>query len=265
MGIAGYQSDIRLGLQDVQGDGNLPLENNLGGYGITTGADENVYELTLDPPLTKVYEAGLPLEVQFHNANTDIATLEIDGQGAIPLKKFNDKSLVPLENGDLNTGIVYKLVFDGTCFQVLTGIFPEIEINQNNAQVLEIQDENIDLTKVFYAGNQNKYLLVNNNLVVCSDIRLRRVGGAGIFGAGGTSGTVLKMPVPEGVTGVISWTTMSTENNPFFCRLSSLGIVVIRGELTSDVDEVVLNFPSYIAKTPIEFPVNPVFNPPPQP
>lgn len=258
----GYQSDIRFSFKDVQGEDNLPVQNSLGGYGVTTGANENVYELALDPSLTRAYEAGLPLEVQFHATNTNAATLDIDEQGAVPLKKFNGETLIPLENGELKTYVVYKLVFDGDCFQVLTGIFPVVGIQQNTMEVRTIQDENIDLTKVFYANNQNRYLVMNGNLIVCSDIRLRKVGGAGIFGSNGTNGTVLKMPIPEGVGGVISWTALSTENNPFFCRLSGLGVLVIQGELTSDVDELVLNFPSYIAKTPIEFPDTPVFDVP---
>lgn len=264
--MGGYQSDLRI--DDIKGDTNIPLENSLGGYGVTTGADDNIYELSLDPKLTKEYEAGLPIELRFHQANTDAATLNIDKQGAVPLKKFDGQSLVPLAAGDLKTDLIYKLVFDGSCFQVLTGISLEVDIptiGLNSQEVLSIQDENIDLTKVFYANNQNKYLVINGNLIVCSDIRLRKVGGAGIFGSLGTSGTVLKMPVPLDVNGVISWTTLSTENNPFFCRLSGFGVLTIRGELTSDLDEVVLNFPSYIAKTPIEFPQTPVFDPPPQP
>ncbi|QKX04125.1 hypothetical protein HN014_04125 [Aquimarina sp. TRL1] len=264
--MGGYQSDFRI--EDVRGEENLPLENSLGGYGVTTGADDNVYELSLSPPLTKEYEAGLPIELRFHKENTDVATLNVDKQGAVSLKKFNGQSLVPLVAGDLKTDLIYKLVFDGFCFQVLTGILPKVDIptiGSNSQEVRSIQDENIDLTKVFYNRNQNKYLVINGNLIVCSDIRLRKVGGAGVFGSLGTSGTVLKMPVPLDVTGFISWTTLSTRNNPFFCRLSGFGVLTIRGELTSDLDEVVLNFPSYIAKMPIEFPQTPVFDPLPQP
>jgi len=124
-----------------------------------------------------------------------------------------------------------------------------------------VQEENIDLSSVFIAGTADTYLVINGNLIVCSDIRLRRVGGAGAFGSLATNGSVLKMPVPLDIGGFISWTTLSTENNPFFCTLSSFGLLTIRGELTSDVDEVVVNFPPYIAKTPLEFPVTPVFNP----
>ena len=261
MSLSGYQSDVRLNIADIAGDGNVPSENSLGGYGVTTAKEDNSYELKLEPSLTKTYRAGLPLHIRFHRGNTDAATLNIDGQGAVPIKKFNGGMLAALDSGDLKTDVVYTLVFDGTCFQVLTGILP-VGISSNNAEVRSIADEQIDLNSVFYANTQNKYLIVNGNLIVCSDIRLRKVGGAGVFGPNGTSGTVLKLPVPEGISGFISWTALSTENNPFFCRLSGLGVVNIRGELISETDELVLNFPSYIARMPVEFPETPVFNPP---
>ncbi|WP_025741892.1 hypothetical protein [Aquimarina pacifica] len=133
-------------------------------------------------------------------------------------------------------------------------------VSRNQQEVLTIDDQNIDLEKVFYLNDQNVYAIVNENLVTCIDIRLRKVGGAGEFGSLGTGGTILKLPAPEGVSGFVSWTTQSTEGNQFYCRMSSFGIVVIEGQLTSDLDEIVLNFPSYIAKTPLEFATVPAFN-----
>jgi hypothetical protein len=258
MEIAGYQSDFTL--DNVSGDSNLPQENSLGGYAITTGADDNVYALSLDPSLTKPYKAGLSVEVVFHNANTDSATLNIDNQGAMPLKKFNGISLTSLTAEDLKTKLVYKLVFDGTCFQVLTGIPLGTGISQNSQVTFSILDENINSEDVFYVINGNKYAVINGNLVIPRNIRLRKVGGAGQLGGTASSGAVLKMPTPADIGGVIAWTTQSSEGNLFFCQLSGLGVLVITGEFTSDLDEVSIHFPSYVAKTPLEFPVLPVFN-----
>ncbi|WP_025663277.1 hypothetical protein [Aquimarina megaterium] len=260
MEIAGYQSDLTL--DNVSGDSNLPQENNLGGFGNTTGANENVYELSLNPKLTKSYKAGLSVEVVFHNSNTDNATLNIDNQGAIPLKKFNGVSLIPIIAGDLKTALIYKLVFDGNCFQVLTGIPLETGISQNSQVVFSILDENINSDDVFYISNRNKYAVINGNLVIPQNIRLRRVGGAGQLGGTASGGTVLKMPTPADVGGVIAWTVQSSEGNSFFCQLSGFGILVITGEFTSDLDEVSIHFPSYVAKIPLEFATIPVFNTP---
>lgn len=263
MGNGGYQSDFRL--DNVRGDGNIPIENSLGGYGITTSTIDDIYELSLAPKLTKVYEAGVSIEVVFHRANTAVVTLNIDKQGAIPLKKFNGVSLIPLIAGDIKTELIYKLVFDGNCFQVLTGIPISTGISQNSQVVFSILDENINSDDVFYINNRNTYVVINGNLVTPQNIRLRRVGGAGALGGSASGDAVLKMPAPSEVGDVIAWTTQSSEGNFFFCQLSGFGVLAIEGEFTSDLDEVPINFPSYIAKTPLEIASTPIFNTPPIP
>lgn len=255
--MGGYQSDFRLA--DVRGDSNIPLENSLGGYGITTSVTDDAYELSLDPKLTKPYEAGVAIEVVFNRINTEAATLNIDGQGAVPLKKFNGVSLVPLAANDLKTNLIYKLVFDGRCFQVLTGISLPTGISQNSQEIFSVLDENINSDDVFYVSNRNKYAIVNGNLVIPQNIRLRRVGGAGQLGGGASGGVVLKMPVAANLDETITWTTQSSQGSFFLCQLSGLGLLIIEGEFTSALDEVSIHFPSYVAKTPIEIPATPVF------
>ncbi|GAA0892655.1 hypothetical protein GCM10009122_23340 [Fulvivirga kasyanovii] len=122
--IGGYQSD--LDLQKVKYVGDFPVENSLGGFGETTGTGNN-YQLALNPPISK-YREGLPLEVKFHAVNTGTATLNVDGKGAVPLKKISNGVLVPLEAGDIKAAIHY-LVYDGTSFQVATGILPSFSID----------------------------------------------------------------------------------------------------------------------------------------
>ncbi|WP_271769194.1 hypothetical protein [Aquimarina algiphila] len=261
--MGGYQSDFRISA--TRGEDNLPLENSLGGYGVTTGTDDNVYELSLDPKLTRPYEAGLPVEVVFHSENTEAVTLNIDEQGAIPLKKFNGVSLIPLIANDLKTNLVYNLVYDGSCFQVLTGIPLSTGISQNREEIFSVLDENINSDSVFYISNRNRYSVINGNLVTPLNIRLRRVGGAGQTGGTGSGATVLKMPALAEFGSVIAWTTQSSEGNIFLCQLSSFGVLAIEGEFTSELDEVLIIFPPYIAKLPLEIPANPVFNVPPVP
>ncbi|WP_299186664.1 hypothetical protein [uncultured Aquimarina sp.] len=261
--MGGYQSDFRISA--IRGEDNVPLENSLGGYGITKDVSDNEYQLTLDPKLTKPYAAGLAVEVVFHSINTEAATLNIDDRGAIPLKKFNGVSLIPLIANDLKTDLVYKLVFDGSCFQVLTGIPFSAGISQNREEIFSVLDENINSDSVFYTGNRNRYSVINGNLVTPLNIRLRRVGGAGQTGGTGSGGTVLKIPAMAEFGDVIAWTTQSSEGNFFFCQLSSFGVLAIEGEFTSDLDEVLIQFPPYIAKLPLEIPTNPVFNVPPVP
>ncbi len=250
----GYQSDLTL--NNIRGDGNVPIENSLGGYGVTIGNAINKYYALLSPTLTSPYKTGLPLHIYFHQPNTGASSINIDRKGLVPLKKFDGDALVDLASGDIQIGIIYTLVFDGTVFQVLTGIPPKGQTGTAIQQeIFSIEDRNIEGNKVFYFGEQNKYAVINGNMITPIDIRLRSVDGAG-----GLSGAVLKMPVPLDIDGVISWTSLSVSGNPFFCRLSGFGVVHIDGTLSSAIDEVVLNFPTYIAKTPLEFPRTPLFN-----
>ncbi len=124
-------------------------------------------------------------------------------------------------------------------------------------EVILIPDKDINLDSVFYVNNQKRYAITNGNLLTNIDIRLRRKNGPGQI-----NGAVLKLPVPLGVDSVISWTTLSTEGNPIFCRMSGFGVITIQGELTSVLDEVVLNFPPFVAELPLKVPDTPVFNVP---
>lgn len=114
----GYDSDVNL--QNIEFVGDFPLENSLGGFGLSTGATNN-YILTLDPPLTQ-YRIGMPFQVKFNVVNTGAATLNVDGNGAIPLKKIVNGALVDVVANDINTTRVFFLVYDGTVMQVVSGI-----------------------------------------------------------------------------------------------------------------------------------------------
>lgn len=128
----GYQSDIS---HDFQGD--IPVEQTLGGFATTTGT-ANLYVLELQTPLTQ-YREGLALRVKFHSANTHSAVLlNVDGLGDISLKKIVGSQRVNLETGDLGTAPIYDLTYDGTFFQVLTGIGSATTASPNlNALILK--------------------------------------------------------------------------------------------------------------------------------
>ena len=123
-----------LDLSEIPLVGDIPLENNIGGFGQTTGGTDN-FILTLNTPISQ-YRVGMHLQVIFNHANTGVTTLNIDGQGVVPLKKIVGAALVDLDANDLNLTGVYDLVFDGTCFQVVNGI--EVSIN-SLPQASEVQ------------------------------------------------------------------------------------------------------------------------------
>ena len=114
----GYQSD--LDIENIRLTGNLPLNSTDGGYGVTSGSDNN-YLLTLDPPLLR-YEAGLSFQVVFHETNTGDATLNINGLGALPIRVNSDNSLTDVVANDLAPSVIYEIKLDGNAFQLIAPI-----------------------------------------------------------------------------------------------------------------------------------------------
>ena len=135
MTAGGYTSDVNF--NNIHYVGDFPAENSLGGVGSTTGATDD-YELALTPTLTQPYRQGLLLQVKFNHPNTGNATLNVDGKGAAPIMKIiGSGTLVSVEPDDLNTITHYILLYDGTCFQVASGIAVEPgNATENNAGIV---------------------------------------------------------------------------------------------------------------------------------
>lgn len=112
--IGGYQSDLNLNTLSFVG--NFPIEHSLGGFGIANGL--NNYILTLSPPITE-YRLGMPLAVKFQNNNTGVATINVDGEGVVSIKKIVAGNLVDIAANDLDSDKIYFLIYDGTYFQIV--------------------------------------------------------------------------------------------------------------------------------------------------
>ncbi|MGE0638498.1 MAG: hypothetical protein AB7P01_18805 [Bacteroidia bacterium] len=111
--IGGYQSDVNL--NDINFVGDFPIDHSIGGFGITTGADD--YMLALTPAILQ-YRQGLPLAVRFSETNTGEATLNVDERGVVPIRKILFGALAPLAANDLLQDKIYLLVYDGQYFQI---------------------------------------------------------------------------------------------------------------------------------------------------
>jgi hypothetical protein len=86
-----------------------------GGIPAATAAGTDTYTATMTPTVTS-YVAGASYLIKFTNANTTVATLNLDGVGAISLVK--DVS-TPLNAGDIAAGKEILVVYDGTNFQTI--------------------------------------------------------------------------------------------------------------------------------------------------
>jgi hypothetical protein len=87
-------------------------------YAADSGA-ANVYAVTL-APVPGAYAAGLQVTFKAANANTGASTLNVNGLGAEAIKKSGGATA--LATGDILAGQIVSVVYDGTNFQIQTGL-----------------------------------------------------------------------------------------------------------------------------------------------
>lgn len=80
------------------------------------------YVISLTPTL-RAYVIGQRVTFTANTANTGACTLNVDSLGAITIKKFNDQDL---ETGDIESGQVVDVIYDGTNFQLQTPLASNI-------------------------------------------------------------------------------------------------------------------------------------------
>jgi len=90
---------------------------DIGGRVTTTGT-ATAYAYAATQAISALYD-GLILTFDAHTTNTGSATLAVDGLSATTLKKHNDQNLAA---GDIEAGQKVMVVYDGTNFQLLSGL-----------------------------------------------------------------------------------------------------------------------------------------------
>lgn len=91
--------------------------------GGTSSGAANVYAITLTPAIT-AYVAGMRLSFGAHQTNTAACTLNVNGVGAVGIKKKNSSSSIA--PGDIQNGAVVEVIYDGTNWRM-------IDITEENA------------------------------------------------------------------------------------------------------------------------------------
>lgn len=107
------------GLEFVSGELQIDhseFQNSIFTYDSTDTGVADAYEIELTPTVTSLVE-GLKVQFKAANTNTGPSTLEVDGLGAIDLKKRNDQDL---SSGDIEAGQLVEAMYDGTTFQMMT-------------------------------------------------------------------------------------------------------------------------------------------------
>jgi hypothetical protein len=84
----------------------------------TAGGTANA--LTAVAPNTiSAYTSGQSFEFVAASANTGATTINIDGVGAVAITK---QGALPLEQNDINAGAVVRITYDGTQWQLASGV-----------------------------------------------------------------------------------------------------------------------------------------------
>ena len=103
---------------------------------------------------------------------------------------------------------------------------------------------------LFHSPARNIYAVINENIVIGKDIRLRTRSGAKEI-----AGWQLSLPAPlvKNQQGEYTGTLLSREGKPFFYAIDDDGRVFMSGKFNSPEDEVILNVNPYVAELPLKF------------
>ncbi len=119
-------------------------------FGTASGTDS--YTLNFSPGTDFTLGDGVTstfaFYVKFANANTAAMTLNVNGSGAKPVKKFTSEDLVA---GEIVAGSIHLLTFDGTNFQLLS----DVNVVQSDAvlQVVGTVDDTVESTALTFPYN----------------------------------------------------------------------------------------------------------------
>lgn len=145
-------SDLNAGADDTKYATALSLQNSK--YLDQTGAKisaiasgTDTYTASISPAITQ-YTTMQRFFIQFTNANTVAATLNLNGLGAVPIKK---NGLSALQAGDIAAGQILCLAYDGTNFQIINSVPQALPTVTSGEKVLSITS----------AGPQKNYDLID--------------------------------------------------------------------------------------------------------
>jgi len=113
----------RLNIHDGSTAGGIPHANyldtqrNTFNYVAVSGTNALTGNLTYSPI---AYQAGQAFIIKIANTNTGSVTLNLNSLGAKTVKKLFNGALTNMQSGDLISGQVVTVIYDGTNFQILS-------------------------------------------------------------------------------------------------------------------------------------------------
>lgn len=101
--------------KDSGGDKTLEVSASDNHWYAVDSGSADAYVVTLDPAPTS-YVAGMVVRFKTTNANTGASTINVNGIGVASIKRKRDGG--DLQSGDIVSGPVYTLVYDGSNFRL---------------------------------------------------------------------------------------------------------------------------------------------------
>ncbi len=123
----------------------------------------------------------------------------------------------------------------------------ELQKSRNSVELSQILPEHLS-PRLIHSPSHNSYSLINENLVVAKDIRLRPNSQELEI-----EGWYLSLPAPLLDQGNYTGTLSTVEGRPFFYSMDRDGRVSIYGIFANEEDELILNVNPYIAELPMRF------------
>jgi len=162
-------------------------------YATDVGASDD-YVITLDPIVT-AYFNGMLVNFKANTANTGAATLNINALGAKSIKKLHDRDL---ETGDIESGQIITVIYDGTYFQMQSQLATGISGLTNHAMVIATGP--VGITTI--AAMTNGQLVVG---ATGADPAPQTMGGDATLAADGVL-TIANLAVEEGMLAALAVT-----------------------------------------------------------
>ncbi len=118
--LTGTGSNAKItGIDEVTGSKDATSVKSIQAGGLifaTTGGTADAIELTLDPA-PDGYLVGMTVHFRAAGNNTGPVSVDVNGIGAVPLHKYVTE---PLEAGDILSGQMVIMMFDGSAFQIMS-------------------------------------------------------------------------------------------------------------------------------------------------
>lgn len=153
----------------------------------TVGGTGNAITITLYPVATG-YAAGMTIKFIAAASNTGAVTINIDGLGTRNIQKISSGSLQNLVAGDLVSGGVYEITYDGAQFQLLT-------LTNSGLSSVSQGDLNTSIGSGSIGANTNSVIIVRG--AATSNTYLTSLGTLTVSGGASGSSTYVTLPGGE--------------------------------------------------------------------